>query len=149
MVVIHDLVDDINDIHPKMKKEVGQRLAALALSDHYRIEGINAKYPQYQAMKTEGDKIRILFNGADGGLMLKGKELTEFYVAGEDKIFVPAKAKIEGSTVVVSSKDVRRPVAVRYGFSNSAMPNLFSKAGLPVNIFRTDNWEVDRSAVKK
>ncbi|HZH38352.1 MAG TPA: sialate O-acetylesterase [Flavisolibacter sp.] len=149
MVVIHDLVDNINDIHPKMKKEVGQRLAALALSDHYNITGINARYPQYQAMKTEGDKIRILFTGADGGLLLKGKELTDFFVAGEDKIFVPAKAKIEGSTVVVSSKDVRRPVAVRYGFSNSAMPNLFSKGGLPVNIFRTDNWEVDRSAVKR
>lgn len=149
MVVIHDLVDNINDIHPKMKKEVGERLAALALSQTYHQSGLSYKYPQYQDMQVAGDKVRIRFANADAGLTTKGKGLTDFVIAGEDKVFVPAKAKIEGNTVVVSSKDVKKPVAVRFGFSNSAMPNLFSKEGLPANIFRTDDWEVDTSAAKK
>jgi sialate O-acetylesterase len=149
MVVIHDLVDNINDIHPKMKKEVGQRLAALALTSTYGLKGHAARYPQYESMQVEKDKIRIRFVNADAGLMIKGKEATDFWISGEDKNFVPAKAKVEGNTVVVWSRDVRKPVVVRFGFSNSAMPNLFSKEGLPVNIFRTDNWEVDTSAVKK
>lgn len=149
MVVIHDLVDNINDIHPKMKKEVGERLAHLALSRTYGVSGLPIQYPQYESLQVEGDRIRVRFANAGAGLVTKGGEPTEFYIAGEDKVFHPAKAKISGNTVVVSSKEVKKPVAVRFGFSNVAMPNLFSKEGLPVNIFRTDNWEVDTSAVKK
>lgn len=149
MIVIHDLVDNINDIHPKMKKEVGERLAALALAQTYHLDGLAYKYPQYQSMKVEKDKIRIGFSNADAGLMIKGKELTDFSIAGEDKVFVSAQAKIDGANVVVWSKDVKKPVAVRFGFNNSAMPNLFSKEGLPANIFRTDDWEVDTGAGKK
>jgi sialate O-acetylesterase len=93
-------------------------------------------------MKIEKDKTRISFENAEKGLMTKGGAPTEFYIAGEDRKFVPATAKIEGSTVVVWNKDVKNPVAVRFGFTNTAMPNLFSKEGLPVNIFRTDDWEV-------
>jgi sialate O-acetylesterase len=70
--------------------------------------------------------------------MAKGKELTEFQIAGADRKFYPAKATIEGSTVVVSAKEVKVPVAVRFGWSNASMPNLFSKEGLPVPSFRTD-----------
>ena len=149
MVVIHDLVDNINDIHPKMKKEVGQRLADLALTKTYGVTGLAAAYPQYQSMQVEKDKIRIRFANAGAGLVAKGGELTDFVMAGEDKVFHPAKAKIEGNSVVVWSKEVNQPVAVRFGFSNAAMPNLYSKEGLPVNTFRTDAWEVDTSAVKK
>lgn len=149
MIVIHDLVDNVNDIHPKMKKEVGERLAALALSQTYQLNGLPYRYPQYENMQTDGDKIRIRFSNADAGLMVKGKELTDFTIANEDKVFVPAKAKLEGNTVVVWSKDVKKPVAVRFGYSNGSMPNLFSKEGLPANIFRTDDWEVDTSAIKK
>lgn len=148
-IVIHDLVDNVHDIHPKMKKEVGERLAALALTQTYHLNGLAYKYPQYQSMQLEKDKVRIRFTDADAGLMMRGKELTDFVIAGEDKVFVPAQAKIDGATVLVWSKEVKKPVAVRFGFSNSAMPNLFSKEGLPVNIFRTDDWEVDTSAVKK
>lgn len=149
MVVIHDLVDNVHDIHPKMKKEVGQRLADLALTKTYGLSGLPWKYPAYESMKPESDKIRVLFSGAEAGLITKGGEPTEFFIAGEDKIFVPAKAKISGNSVVVWSRDVKHPVAVRFGFSNAAMPNLFSREGLPVNTFRTDDWEVETPAVKK
>jgi sialate O-acetylesterase len=149
MIVIHDLVDNINDIHPKMKREVGERLAALALTKTYGVSGLPYLYPQYEGMQVEKDKIRIHFTNVGAGLMVKGKELTDFSIAGEDKVFYPAKAKIEGTTVVVWSKEVKKPVAVRFGFNNAAMPNLFSKEGMPVGIFRTDDWEVEASTVKK
>lgn len=147
-IVVHDLVDNINDIHPKMKKEVGMRLADYALSHTYGINGLPVSYPQYQSMQVEKGKVRIQFSGADAGLMSKG-EPSEFYIAGEDKVFHPAKAKVEGKSVVVWSNEVKNPVAVRFGFSNAAMPNLFSKEGLPVNIFRTDDWEVNAPAANK
>jgi sialate O-acetylesterase len=73
--------------------------------------------------------------------MSKDKEITEFYIAGEDRIFQPAMAKIEGNSVIMWNKAVKNPVAVRFGFTNTAIPNLFSKEGLPVNLFRTDKWE--------
>lgn len=79
--------------------------------------------------------------------MLKGseKKATEFYISGEDKTFLPADVKIEGDHIVLSNKQIKKPVAVRFAFSNEAMANLFSTEGLPVNPFRTDNWEVDTS----
>lgn len=148
MVVISDLVDDIKDIHPKNKIDVALRLANYALAETYGKTGFVYKSPMYKSMKVEKDKIRIYFDHAGNGLMSKGGGPTEFYIAGEDKNFLPVTAQIEGSTVVVSNKDIKNPVAVRFGFSNAAMPNLFSKEGLPVNLFRTDDWPVDTEAVK-
>ena len=150
MVVTTDLVDNINDIHPQMKKEVGLRLANLALAETYNKSIAGYKSPLYQSMKIEKDKIRIFFENAENGLVTKGGAPTEFYIAGEDRKFLPATAKIDGKTVLVWNKDIKNPVAVRFGFSNTAMPNLFSKEGLPVNIFRTDDWEVhvERIAMK-
>lgn len=143
MVVISDLVNNINDIHPQMKKEVALRLANYALAETYGKKIAAYKSPTYKEMKLEKNKIRIYFNDADHGLMVKtNKTPTEFYIAGEDKNFLPAMAKIEGSTVVVWNKGIKNPVAVRFGFTNAAMPDLFSKEGLPVNLFRTDYWEV-------
>jgi len=149
MVVISDLVDDIKDIHPKNKIDVALRLANWALAETYGKMGIVYKSPMYKSMKMENGKIRIYFDHAENGLLSKGGEPAEFYIAGADKNFLPAVAKIEGSTVVVSHKDVKNPVAVRFGFGNIAMPNLFSKEGLPVNLFRTDDWAVDTETVKK
>jgi sialate O-acetylesterase len=100
-------------------------------------------------MQVEKNKIRISFSDAENGLVVKGKAATDFFIAGEDKNFLPAMVKIEGSTVVVWNKDIAAPVAVRFAFSNTAMPNLFSAGGLPVNLFRTDDWDVDTSPVKK
>ena len=142
MVVISDHVDDVSDIHPRFKRPVGERLANLALSETYGVPGIAAKSPLYAGMTIEKNKIRIRFENADAGLVSKGKELTEFMIAGEDRKFYPAKARIDGSTVVVQAKDVKDPVAVRFGWPNGSIPNLFSKEGLPVSCFRTDSWPV-------
>lgn len=151
MVVTSDLVDNINDIHPKLKKEVGERLAHIALTNNYGIICKISNSPLYKSMQVEKDKIRINFTNASNGLMIKGKTATDFYIAGADKNFVPAQIKLDGngSTIVVWAKEVKNPVAVRFGFSNTAMPNLFSKEGLPVNLFRTDDWEVETAPVKK
>jgi sialate O-acetylesterase len=142
MILTSDLVDDINDIHPKLKKEVGERLANLALFETYGQKNIAYKIPMYKSMQVEKNKVWIDFTNADNGLISKGP-LTEFYIAGEDKNFVPAEAKIEKNSIVVWSKNVTKPVAVRFGFRNAAMLNLYNKEGVPVNLFRTDDWPVD------
>ena len=141
MVVTSDLVDNINDIHPKMKKDVGLRLANYALAQTYDQKIGSYKSPEFSSMKLEKNKIRLYFNNAEDGLVSKG-EATDFYVAGNDQKFLPAKAKIEGNTIIVWNETIKNPVAVRFGFTNAAMPNVFSKSGLPVNLFRTDNWDV-------
>jgi sialate O-acetylesterase len=140
IVIISDLVDDVKDIHPKYKKVVGERLADVALSDTYGKQGISYQSPLYKSMNVEKDKIRISFDHANTGLLAKGGDLTEFLIAGEDQKFYPAKAKIDKGTVVVSAKEVKNPVAVRFAWGSASIPNLFSKEGLPVPSFRTDNW---------
>ncbi|HLT51908.1 MAG TPA: hypothetical protein VKZ93_08115, partial [Arenibacter sp.] len=79
---------------------------------------------------------------AEKGLQQKGKELQEFYIAGDDRVFHRAKAKIEGATITVSSPKVKNPVAVRFAFTDGALPNLYNSAGLPASAFRTDEWEL-------
>jgi sialate O-acetylesterase len=149
MAVISDLVDDLKNIHPVNKIDVSARLANIALAETYGKNGLIYKSPLYKEMKNEKDKIRIFFENADNGLMAKDKTITEIYIAGEDRQFQPALAKIDGNTLIVWNKTIRMPVAVRFGFTNAAIPNLFNKEGLPVNLFRTDNWEVDTSPLKK
>lgn len=138
MVVISDLVDDVKNIHPNLKKEVATRLSNYALAETYGVQGLIYKSPTYAAHAVEKGSIRIQFKDVPTTLMSKGAELTDFFIAGADGVFVPAKARIEEKTVVVSAKTVKDPVHVRFGFSNTAMPNLFSAEGLPVNLFRTD-----------
>ncbi len=149
MVVIHDLVDDVTNIHPVKKAEVAERLARLAMADTYGVKGIIYKYPMYRGVVIEKNRIRILFDNVNNGLMATSKDLNEFYIAGEDQKFLFASARIEGNTVIVWNKAIEAPVAVRFGFSNNAIPNLFSKEGMPVNLFRTDNWEVKTDAIVK
>jgi sialate O-acetylesterase len=100
-------------------------------------------------MAIEEDKVRIYFEHADQGLTSQGGEPTEFTVAGEDKIFHPAQARIDGSTVLVWHDNIKRPTAVRFGFDNAARPNLMTTDGLPVNLFRTDDWPIDTEAIKE
>lgn len=149
MIVIHDLVTDLNNIHPQNKKEVGYRLANLALSETYGKKGLIYKTPQYKSMQIEKGKIRIFFTNTGKGLMSEGNIIREFYIAGSDKVFMPAIAEIQGNTIIVWNKSVKGPVAVRFGFSNAAIPNLFSKEGMPVNIFRTDEWDNSNTIVNK
>lgn len=139
MVVVSD-IGNIDDIHPKNKKDVGLRLANWALNKTYGKTDLPVSGPLYSGMKTEGKKIRLSFDHAENGLVSKGKTLTHFEIAGPDRRFVPAKAKIDGNTIVVSSKEVKNPVAVRFAWSNTAEPNLFNKEGLPASTFRTDDW---------
>lgn len=150
MVVITDLVDDVKDIHPRKKHDVAKRLAAWALAETYHKEGLAYKSPVYRNMVVNKNKATIYFDNAAGGLILKGtdKKATEFYIAGEDKNFLPADVKIEGDHLVISNKQVKNPVAVRFAFSNTAIGNIFNREGLPVCPFRTDEWEVDTSKEK-
>jgi sialate O-acetylesterase len=140
MVVVSDLVDNIKDIHPRNKQDVGKRLANWALAETYGVQGLVYKSPVYESMKIEKKGIRIAFTNANNGLVSRGGDLTAFEIAGSDKVFHPAKAKIEGSTLLVLAPEVKLPVAVRFSFSNDAIGNLFSQEGLPVAPFRTDNW---------
>jgi sialate O-acetylesterase len=141
MIVVSDLVENVKDIHPRDKKNVGLRLANLALTKTYGFTGLPYLYPRYKSMSIEKNKAKISFINADKGLMAKGDTISGFYMAGADKVFVPAHAKIDGNSVIVSSKAVKEPVAVRFGFTSASMPNLFSKEGLPVVLFRTDDWD--------
>ncbi|MEO8414982.1 MAG: sialate O-acetylesterase [Ginsengibacter sp.] len=149
MVIIHDLVSDVNNIHPRDKKDVGFRLADLALSETYDKKNFIYKYPSFESMVIEKGKIRIEFKNVEKGLMSKGDTIKDFYIAGADKIFMPATAKITGNAVMVWNNNVKNPVAVRFGFTNDAMPNLFSKDGMPVNIFRTDDWNDVNTIIDK
>ena len=137
---------DIGDpwyIHPREKKIVGDRLAYWALSKDYNIKGIDYSGPIYKSMKaTDENKLELTFSGSTTGLNSFGKKLVGFEIAGEDKIFYPADAKITRKLNVleVSSAKVQKPVAVRYAFSNTPEFSLFSTSGLPASSFRTDNW---------
>ena len=149
MVVVTDLVPDTTNIHPTIKIAVAKRLSDLALNQTYGFTDIVCQSPVYSDHHIEKDKIKIQFSNAASGLMVKGDKITSFEIAGEDKIFFPAQVKIEGNSVIVSNKNIKSPVSVRFAFNNTAIPNLFNKEGLPVNLFRTDDWEMDTSAIKK
>lgn len=141
MAVITDLVADTANIHPTNKHDVGLRLANWALSDTYGKTGIACKSPQFDQMEKKDNKIILHFDNAEDGLVLKGKKAEQFFIAGADRQFVPADVVVKGNTVTVSAKTVKQPEAVRFAFTNTAIGNIFNKAGLPVNPFRTDNWE--------
>jgi len=105
-------------------------------------QGLGWQSPLYKSMSLEGNKIRITFAGAEGGLASAGGPLRQFAIAGSDQKFVWANAKIAGSTVVVWNDAVPNPVAVRYAFSGDPEgANLTSAAGMPAAGFRTDNWD--------
>lgn len=129
-------------IHPSCKREVGERLALLALSKTYGLKGFESESPEYERMEVEGDKAIIHFSKQFMGLTSYGKELELFEIAGENKVFMPAKAYIdeEKGTIIVSSSRVKEPKAVRYAFRNYVKAELFGVGGLPVSSFRTDDW---------
>jgi sialate O-acetylesterase len=141
MVVTTDLVDDIKDIHPKDKLDVGNRLALWALAKTYGKKDVVYTGPLYKSMEVSGNKVRLSFAHVDGGLKSRdGKPLSEFEIAGADGKFVPAKAAVEGKTVVVQTKDVPSPTQVRFGWRNEANPNLTNNEGLPASPFQTKDW---------
>lgn len=139
LAVTYD-VGEWNDIHPLNKKDVAKRLFLGARKVVFG-EKVTHSGPIYKDMKIEGDKIVITFTETGRGLMAKGGTLKHFAIAGEDRQFVWADAVIRGNKVIVSSKEVKQPVAVRYAWSdNPDEANLCNKEGLLASPFRTDNW---------
>lgn len=130
-------VGNPTDIHPTQKEPVGQRLALAARALAYG-EKIDYSGPLYQSMAPRGGELVVRFTHAGGGLVAKGGELKGFQIAGEDKVFVPAKARISGNEVIVAAEGVKDPKAVRYGWANSPDVNLFNAQGLPASPFRSD-----------
>ncbi|MEN6385280.1 MAG: sialate O-acetylesterase [Phycisphaerales bacterium] len=131
---------DFNTVHPEDKQIVGTRLAFWALAKNYGYKKLTYSGPLYKGMKIEGDKIRIFFDYADGGLKAPKKEtLKGFEIAGNDKKFLPANVKIDKQTILVWSEDIKNPNAVRYGWANWMPCNLYNMKNLPASPFRTDN----------
>jgi sialate O-acetylesterase len=140
MVVTTD-IGDLNTIHPSSKQEVGRRLALWALAKDYGMDTIVCSGPLYDTMEISGNKVIIRFKNAGGKLVAKDGPLQYFEVAGSDQVYYPAMAEITGNTVIVTSARVEEPVAVRFGWRDTAEPNLFNGSGLPASPFRTDNWK--------
>ena len=134
-------IGEANDIHPKNKVDVGRRMLAWALKDVYGRKAVTS--PTLKKSEIKGGKIILTFGDVGGGLKIKnGDKLEEFAIAGADKKWVWAHAKIVGKNKVeVSSSSIASPIAVRYAFnSNPKSANLTNDSGLPASPFRTDNW---------
>lgn len=132
-------------IHPPKKRVAGERLALLALNKTYGIKGIGSESPVYKSMEVHGDTVVVSFDRAPEWIAGKNSfESTQFKLAGEDRVFYPAKAWISRSKVMVKSDQVPHPVAVRYAFENASEGDLFSTDGLPVSSFRSDDWDDER-----
>ncbi|MFH1719927.1 MAG: sialate O-acetylesterase [Planctomycetota bacterium] len=133
-------IGDADDIHPKNKQDVGKRLARWALAKTYEKESV-CSGPIYKSMKAEGNKIVLSFDHVGGGLVAGSDEpLKGFAIAGQDRKFIWADARIDGDTVVVSSEKVSGPAAVRYAWADNPICNIYNKEGLPASPFRTDDW---------
>jgi sialate O-acetylesterase len=135
MAVTVDIGDPL-DIHPRNKQEVGRRLAlaARAIVDGEKIEYSG---PLFRMAAPEGSAMRLWFDHAANGLVAKGGALKGFEIAGTDRKFVPAEARIENGTVVVSSALIQQPAYLRYGWADNPECNLYNKEGLPASPFRT------------
>jgi len=138
MAVITD-VGDKDDIHPQKKEPVGARLALAARRITYG-ERLTHAGPEYRSVSFRRGEARLRFNHTGQGLEARGGRLTGFQICGTDRTWVWAEARIEGSRVIVSSPKVPQPVAVRYGWSDYPIVNLFNADGLPATPFRTDNF---------
>jgi sialate O-acetylesterase len=140
MAVIID-IGEAQDIHPKNKQDVGTRLAYIARAKVYG-ESIPYSGPVYQSFKKQGKTLSLSFTNTSGGLSVKGDTLHGFAIAGADKKFYWANARIDGNHVVLSSPMVPDPVAARYAWADNPVCNLYDGAGLPASPFRTDDWEM-------
>jgi sialate O-acetylesterase len=138
MSVITDVGDE-KDIHPKRKEPVGARLALAARAVTYG-EKIEYLGPLYDSIQVDGNKAVLSFTHLGKGLECTGEKLTGFTLAGEDKVFHNAVAEIKGDKIVVTCDQVAKPVAVRFGWANYPVVNLFNKDGIPASPFRTDDW---------
>jgi sialate O-acetylesterase len=138
MATTIDVGDEL-ELHPRNKLDVGRRLAACALAGTYGQKVVPSG-PLFDWYTTEGDKLRLHFKYGAGLKTIDGGPVKGFSIAGDDRRFVWADARIEGDTVVVSSSRVPKPVAVRYGWADNPISSLYNQAGLPASPFRTDDW---------
>jgi len=148
MVVITDLVDNPENIHPENKHDVGLRLANYALGETYKQKGIAYKSPMYKSKTTNGNKITLSFDNIPKGFKENNAIIGFSIFDMKTELWYDAQAKIEKDKIIVWSDKAASPAQVRYAFGNTIIGNVFSKEGLPLCPFRTDNWEVDQSEIK-
>ena len=134
MAVIMDVGDSL-DIHPKPKKPVGDRLALLALAKNYGKKDLVFSGPLFRDVSFKKSNAIITFDHVGSGLAYIGEKLKHFEIAGEDKRFYNAFAKVSGNKVIVNSKKVSNPKYVRYGWKNYLTPNFVNNEGLPASSF--------------
>jgi hypothetical protein len=132
---------DADNIHPKDKQGIGKRLALWALAEVYGQDDVADRSPRCVRHKIRGSEMVIAFEDTDGGLVARDGGLQGFKIAGEDRKWVDAQARIVGSTVVVASPAVSKPMAVRYAWADDPAWSLLNGAGLPASPFRTDTWD--------
>ena len=142
MAATHDS-GELECIHPAAKKNVGDRLAGLALFNDYGVKGFDPNPPIFQSVEFEGETAKVKFAVDNMGLSPINLDLPGFELAGEDRVFHPATARVahDKSVIIVKSPDVKAPVAVRYGMYNWSEATLFNCYGVPASPFRSDNWE--------
>jgi len=131
--------DEPDNLHPVNKRPVGERLALIALNQVHGQKDLVWSGPVFQSLSREGAALRVRLSSAEG-LKSATPEVTGFEIAGADQVFQPATARIDGTSVLVSSRAVPEPVAVRYAYTNAPRVSLFNAAGLPAAPFRTDDW---------
>jgi len=140
MISVADLVDDVTNIHPSKKRAVGERLSNLALKEQYGKKEFQPYSPHFDRMTIKDNKVLVSVNSL-AKLSSKGQKVTNFQLSGADQQFYPASAILEkDGSIQVTSPNVKKPVAVRYCFTNEATSNLFDSNKLPLLPFRTDNW---------
>ncbi|AOW10394.1 sialate O-acetylesterase [Flavobacterium gilvum] len=139
MAVTLDIGDEIF-IHPRDKETVGKRLAYMALAKTYGLKGFPYASPMYESVSFAGNVATVQFSNTANGLTSYGKPLSNFEIAGADKVFYPAKAVVSQGKLQVSAPEVANPVAVRYAFKDFVAGDLFNTEGFPASSFRTDDW---------
>lgn len=144
MVVNMDLGTE-NTIHPPYKEILANRMLALVLNRDYGYRGVRYNGPSYQSMEVLGNKVTLLFNDVGKGLKFSKEDNSNFEIAGIDKVFhLASKLEIKNNSIVLSSDNVDKPVAVRYAFKAWVVGNLYNAEGFPASSFRTDSWEIPK-----
>lgn len=129
-----------HNIHPPDKTIIAKRLAFLALDQTYHRTGIVSSGPRFRSMQVRNDTVIVKFTNVALGMTAYGKKITQFELAGADHSFYPALAHIKDDQIVLVSKEVKKPLAVRYAFHDWCVGELYNVEGLPASPFRTDNW---------
>ena len=133
-------VGNPDDIHPKNKRPVGERLWRQAARQAYGHQDTVTSGPDFSGMDIKGDKVTLRFSNAEGLTTTEGNAPAGFIIAGEDKRFFLADAELDGETIILTNANVKKPVAVRYAWADYPVVNLVNGEGLPAVPFRTDNW---------